>query len=414
MVQTRFKSRIPEFRARTADTLVLAMVVVLPWSTSVATILAVCWMAALLLSPYFCEVGQEIKTWPGGTPAALWALAAIGMLWANVPWPDRLMALGDLNRLMAIPFLFAQFRVSPYGKVVLIGFLLSCTALLCLSFLMYFFPALSWRWERTPGVPVKDYIAQSGAFVLCAFGLIVLSLKKRAEGIHRAALALALLAAIFLINVGYIATGRTAIVAAIVLVFWLALKTANWRYALTTLLAGTALLGATYTTSPYLQGRLSAVVEEAKTYRPDQKAETSTAVRLEFWRRSLVSIAEAPWIGHGTGAIQQQFGKTSVGGTGLSAIVTNNPHNQTLATTLQLGVLGAILLWMMWLSHLWFFRGSDWLSLLGSVVVIQGIVGCLFNSHLADFTQGSLYVIGVGVIGGMLRRRELAEAKAKR
>jgi O-antigen ligase len=132
---------------------------------------------------------------------------------------------------------------------------------------------------------------------------------------------------------------------------------------------------------------------------------------LEFWRRSLVSIAEAPWIGHGTGAIQQQFGKTSVGGTGLSAIVTRNPHNQTLATALQLGALGAVLLWMMWLSHLWFFRGGDWLSLLGSVVVIQGIVGCLFNSHLADFTQGSLYVMGVGIIGGMLRRREFAEAK---
>jgi hypothetical protein len=28
----------------------------------------------------------------------------------------------------------------------------------------------------------------------------------------------------------------------------------------------------------------------------------------------------------------------------------------------------------------------------------------MFNAHLFDFTQGSLYVIGVGVIGGMVMR----------
>jgi hypothetical protein len=42
---------------------------------------------------------------------------------------------------------------------------------------------------------------------------------------------------------------------------------------------------------------------------------------------------------------------------------------------------------------------------LGLIVVVQNIAGSLFNSHLFDFTEGWLYVLGVAVAGGMLARR---------
>ncbi len=394
-----------ELATRTADTLVLAMAVALPWSISVSTILAVCWMAALLLGPYVREVGKELGTWAGGVPVAVWAAAMAATLWtADVGWPERIKALDDLHRLWAIPFLLAQFRISPYGRFVLIGFVASCSALLILSYAMYFVPALSWRWARSPGVPVKDYVAQSGEFVLCAFGLLVVALRKQSEGKFGMALGLTLLAAAFLLNVGYVAAGRTAIVAALGLLIWLGLRTSNWRLGLATVLTGTALLGVVFTTSPYLQNRLHTLVQETKSYSPDRQTDASAAVRVEFWRRSLLIIEAAPWFGHGTGSIQQQFEKTATGTSGLSALVTRNPHNQTLAIAIQLGALGAILLWLMWLCHLWLFRAADTISLIGSIVVIQSIVGCLFNSHLSDFTQGSLYVIGVGVVGGMVAR----------
>jgi len=38
---------------------------------------------------------------------------------------------------------------------------------------------------------------------------------------------------------------------------------------------------------------------------------------------------------------------------------------------------------------------------------VQNIVSCLFNSHLFDFTQGWLYVFGVGVTGGMALRERV-------
>jgi hypothetical protein len=56
------------------------------------------------------------------------------------------------------------------------------------------------------------------------------------------------------------------------------------------------------------------------------------------------------------------------------------------------------------------FRGYSATAWIGLVLVVQNIVGSLFNSHVFDFVQGWTYVFGVGVLGGMvLRHRAAAE-----
>jgi len=59
---------------------------------------------------------------------------------------------------------------------------------------------------------------------------------------------------------------------------------------------------------------------------------------------------------------------------------------------------------MMWLVHLLIFRGDDLANWVGLLVVVQNIVSSLFNSHLFDFHEGWMYVLGVGVAGGMARQ----------
>ena len=56
----------------------------------------------------------------------------------------------------------------------------------------------------------------------------------------------------------------------------------------------------------------------------------------------------------------------------------------------------------MWIAHLALFRSDSFAAWVGLVVVVQNIVGSLFNSHLFDFTQGWVYVVGVGVAGGIV------------
>jgi O-antigen ligase len=47
------------------------------------------------------------------------------------------------------------------------------------------------------------------------------------------------------------------------------------------------------------------------------------------------------------------------------------------------------------------------------LVVVQNIFTSLFNSHLFDFHEGWMYVLGVGVAGGMVLRASAAEGAAE-
>ena len=88
----------------------------------------------------------------------------------------------------------------------------------------------------------------------------------------------------------------------------------------------------------------------------------------------------------------------------VAAEVVGNPHNQTLNVAVQWGTLGVIILYAMWAVHLLQFRGDGLVPWIGLLVVVQNIFTSLFNSHIFDFHEGWMYVIGVGVAGGMLLR----------
>ena len=132
---------------------------------------------------------------------------------------------------------------------------------------------------------------------------------------------------------------------------------------------------------------------------------TSSGQRIVYWTKSLRFIESAPLVGHGTGSITEMFRRAAIGHSGVWAEVPNNPHNQTFAVAIQLGLIGATVLWAMWLSHFLLFRGGGLAAWLGLVVVTQNLVGSLFNSFLFDFTEGWLYVVGVGVAAGMVLRQ---------
>ncbi|MES7353914.1 hypothetical protein U6J48_12315, partial [Cutibacterium acnes] len=63
----------------------------------------------------------------------------------------------------------------------------------------------------------------------------------------------------------------------------------------------------------------------------------------------------------------------------------------------------------MWYSHVSLFAGRDLVTWIGLATVAQNITSSLLNSHLSDFHEGWMYVIGVGVAGGMARRARRTE-----
>jgi O-antigen ligase len=256
-----------------------------------------------------------------------------------------------------------------------------------------------------PGVPIKNTIDQSQEFGLCIFALCPLALtlfgqRRLAMAAACAALILALFA-----NLMFVAIARAALVFMPVLLMLFALKYLDRRAALALFGAAIAAALVVWSTSPYLRLRVSNVATEYSGYK-EKHLVTSTGERLEWWGKSLEFIGEAPLFGNGTGSIRQLFERNGAMPDDWRTSV-ENPHNQTLSVAVQWGVLGCMILYAMWCSHLLLFRGFSLPAWIGLIVVVQNFVSSIFNSHLFDFNEGWIYVVGVGAAGGMVLNKAL-------
>ena len=398
--------------ARVADCLAIAVAVSLPWSTSATGILTALWLIAVLPTLNRRELQQTFALPAAVLSVALVVLALLGMLWSEAPVAERLGGFQVFLRLLVIPLLFIEFRRSDRGMGVIVGFFVSCTVLLVLSWATKLVPALPSRPGFPRGIPVKDYVVQSGEFLICAFGLAHVALDVWRGQRRGLATGLIVLALAFLANIAFVATGRTSLVAFAALLIVFGAQRGGWRGAIGVVLVGAALAAVAWNFSPYLRSRVLGIADEVQRYET-QQAETSSGYRLEFWKKSVDFVETAPVFGHGTGSTEEMFRRASVGATGIAAAITSNPHNQILLIAIELGLVGVAVLIAMWGAHGLLFRAAALPAWLGLAIVVQNVVGSLFNAQLFYFTPGWTYVFGVGVLGGMaLAARDRARLEA--
>ncbi len=372
----------------------------IPWSTSAVSIFMVVWFVVLLPTLDLRSFLQSLKRPASLLPLTLFVLALVGMFWADSPWAVRLQGVNPVAKLLVIPFLLYHFERSRRGHWVFIAFFVSCVFLMALSWIVLFAP--EWKIAATEGagVPLKNYIDQSQEFALCMFAAAPLLLTLIDERRPALAFACAVLLLGFFCNMMFVVIARTAILYILVLFVVFAVTQLSRRLAIRLFAAGMAMGVLIWFTSPYLRYRVERTVHDYRLNR-DTDIATSYGERLAYWRASMKSIAEAPVFGHGTGSTKELFDREAEGKSGEWANSIRNPHNQTLYVAVQWGALGCIVLFAMWFAHLLLFRGTGLAAWIGLVVVVQNIVSSLFNSHLFDFHEGWIYVLGVGVAGGM-------------
>jgi O-antigen ligase len=386
-------------RARIADGLAVAVAASLPWSTTATGILIAAWFVALVSVIDLASLRREIMSPAGGLPIVLVAIAALGMSWSEASLGERLQGLEGFCKLLFIPFLLAQFRHSERGWWAIRGFFGASIVLLVASWALASLPGLPWR-GRTLGVPVKDYITQSGIFALCAFALLGCAAEAWVRHRRQLAFVSILGAAAFIANIAFVETGRTTLVTLVVLVPLFGLRYFGWRGTVVAGALGCVVAGALWISSSHLRARVTAAIEEVQLYEAGFAA-TSSGVRLEYWKESIDFISKAPIAGYGTGSIPMLLTRAVMRDADAAHFATVNPHNQILVVAIQLGLIGTLTLLAMWIVHLGLFRGDGLISWIGSVAVVENMVGSLFNSHLSDFAQGWIYVFAVGILGGM-------------
>jgi O-antigen ligase len=390
-----------------ADYLAVALVVSLPWSTSATGILAVLWLIALLPTLDLASARRVVATPAGGLPVLLVALAALGMLWADVAWSERFEGFVSYLKLAVIPLLFIQFRRSERGPWAIYALLAASTVLLATSYVVVYLPDLWPLPQKDYGVVVKDYISQSGFFTICVFVLIEMAYGNWQRGRRVLALAIGVLTALFLIDIFLIVTSRTTLLVIPALILLYGFRRAGWRGMLAACLAGAVMVAVAWSSSPNLRDRVRSTL--AKHLVTNGVVEpSSTALRFAFWKSAIEIAAQAPIVGHGIGSIRSLYQSYGASHADRTIEHASNPHNQTLAVAIQLGLVGTLVLYAMWLFHFLLFRGGSLAAWFGMVLVVQNFVSSLANTHLFDFTQGWTYAVLVGVAGGTVLRQAAA------
>ena len=395
------------FFVRLADWVAASVAIALPWSTSAVGIAIAAWLVVLLPTLDAAAVKRELGTAAGGLPVVLWCLGLVGTLWADVSWHDRFAGLDSFHRLLAIPLLFAQFRRTGNGIWVACGFFISSIALLTASYAIVF--AFGDRGHGVYGVPVHDTIFQGTVFLICAFGAFGYAALVGEKRPRSLLIALFAIGALFLINFAFVTTSRIALVVAPLLLLLAGWRLFKWNGVLGALLVAMTVGSVMWVASSVLRDRVAGSIVEMHKYQTNESA--SIGEHITFLKASLSIIASAPIIGHGTGSIAEEFRRITAGQTGVSATPTVNPHNQTFAVAVQLGLVGAVMLWVMWIAHLALFRGPNAFAWLGLVLVAENVLSSAVHSHLFDFNNGWLYVFGVGTLGGTILGERDSQSK---
>jgi O-antigen ligase len=297
--------------------------------------------------------------------------------------------------------------------------------------------------DASRGIFVKNYIDQGQEFTFCAVALAYPVVQLLRAGKIWQAVALCAVSLSLIANMLLVVVSRTALVTlpilfagfgllhlrlranllmlaaaiAVGLVAWLVPFGTIWSSVVPNVCAAHPLLKPEMSaarqemlTSPSIEWTLKTFSRDYDLYEQEQ-VPTSFGERSTYWKYALKFIVDAPLVGHGTGSAKVLYEQASHEPDWAKGVrVFPNPHNQTLNVAIQWGALGVIVLYAMWLVHLLMFRGGGFANWVGLLVVVQNVLTSVFNSHIFDFHEGWMYVLGVGVAGGMVLRSKAAEA----
>lgn len=312
----------------------------MPLSTSVTSVAAIlvliAWIAA---GNYLTKLGEIIKN-----PVSLALLIYLSLFVVGMLWTDNLgSGLEMIDKQWKLLIMLALFCsvTDRMRKMVVYVFIAGVTASMILSYLAWFdiFQYGGSSAENPVRGGNRIYYNVLLAF---AFYLVCNEIFRKGLGLvfRSAWLCLSVLMAFNMFIVG----GRAGQLAFFVLCGLLILQIfrKNICKAVLIVLIGLPLvfLGA-YNLSPYFQERVDQVPREIAQF--DDNPQTSTGLRLLFWKNSWEMVRENPWIGVGTGDFAREYEKINQR---ISPNVppTDNPHNQYIFALSKFGLLGLLAL----------------------------------------------------------------------
>jgi O-antigen ligase len=384
--------------------LAIAIGFTLPISTAADNVLLVPLLACWLASGRWEEKCAAIR---GNGPVlavlGLFALLVLGLAWSQGPLHDAMLYLRKYSNLLLMPILLTIFTDSEDRRRGLLAFAaaMTLTLLLSIAFAVGLLPQGGVITGGTPEHPdrglltaapgnptvFKHHITQN---ILMAFGCLLFTQLARTAKNTKVRWLWVALAGLAAFDVLFLVQGRTGYLVLAALVALVLLERFRWKGLAAAVVIVALGFASAYEFSDSFRSRISRVESEAEQWQPDVGTKTSVGIRLEFYRNTLGIIEQHPLVGVGTGGFAQAYAQR-VQGTAMTP--TYNPHNQYLLTTAQLGVVGLVLLLLIFVQQ-WRCAArlpEQTYRTLARGLVLTFVIASLFSSPLIDHAESLFF-----------------------
>jgi O-antigen ligase len=203
----------------------------------------------------------------------------------------------------------------------------------------------------------------------------------------------ALFAVLALVNVLFMVQGRTGQVVILILaVFFLWNRQRGRALVISAIAVILLLVSVAFLPSSSLHQRFARGFAEFSEWQPGTPSSKTSSVglRMEFYKNTLEIIRENPIWGVGTGDFANAYA-AQIKNTGM--MPTENPHNEYLMITVQLGVIGLgfflLLFFKQWHLSISIPDAFEKAAARGLVLTIMG--ASMVSSTLIDHTEGLFY-----------------------
>lgn len=334
----------------------------------------------------------------------LFSLFILGLSYSTASFGESLGILAKYDKLLFGALLLPVLINERWRNIALYAFFSAMMITLMLSYLQVFAKVVLYFGKgHDPASVFKNWIDTN---FLMAFFSYLLAWHISREKKFRWIFVIVLLLAVF--DTLFLSRGRSGYVVFGALLFLFCWQHFNYKGLFFAIFLLSFLFISAFSFSEAFRNRTNYVVQNVSLYQHGD-LDTSVGLRISFVKNSINLVKKHPIFGTGTGSFRHEYYKIVTD----EALRISNPHNEYLNITVQLGVIGLVVLLYLFFVH---WRDSYLLPkdmrYLAQAVVLSIAVGSLANSWLRDTAEGHFYVYFTALaFSSLYSRRKAIENK---